>query len=209
WVLTGGSTAPALEELVKGERWRRRLLVGWLDSWPPADCSLEIEFTLNDIVRYPSDPPASRNESTDPAHILFTSGSTGTPKGVVVKLEDFPSLKRVIWAGEVLPTPTLIYWMTHLPRVQFTNLYGPTETTIASSYYTVPTCPANPQAAIPIGSACTGERLRVLDSALRPVGPEETGELYISGVGLAQGYWRDADRTNASFPRDPESPSEG
>ena len=32
--------------------------------------------------------------------------------------------------------------MKRLPAVTFTNLYGPTETTIASSYYTIPSCPA-------------------------------------------------------------------
>ena len=58
-----------------------------------------------------------------------------------VRPNDFPALKRVLWCGEVLPTPSLIYWMQRLPHVEFTNLYGPTETTIASSYYTVPAMP--------------------------------------------------------------------
>ncbi len=55
----------------------------------------------------------------------------------VVGQDDFLSLRRVLFAGEPLPTPTLIHWMRRLPRVQFTNLYGPTETTIVSSYYTL------------------------------------------------------------------------
>src|SRR5437867_9733786 len=63
----------------------------------------------------------------------------------VVKFDDFPALRRVLWCGEVLPTPSLTYWMERLPHVRFTNLYGPTEATIASSYYTVPTCPYDPQ----------------------------------------------------------------
>jgi non-ribosomal peptide synthetase component F len=54
---------------------------------------------------------------------------------------DFPDLKRVLWCGEVLPTPVLRYWMERLPHATFTNLYGPTEATIASSYYTVPSIP--------------------------------------------------------------------
>ena len=33
------------------------------------------------------------------------------------------------------------HWMTRLPHARFTNLYGPTEATIASSYYTSPSCP--------------------------------------------------------------------
>src|SRR5262249_26978835 len=62
---------------------------------------------------------------------------------------DFPSLRRVLWCGEVLPTPALMYWMERLPHASFTNLYGPTETTVASSYYTVPSLPADPYQAIP------------------------------------------------------------
>jgi non-ribosomal peptide synthetase component F len=51
----------------------------------------------------------------------------------VIRQGDFPRLRRLLWAGEVLPTPTLIQWMRRLPHVRFSNLYGPTETTIASS----------------------------------------------------------------------------
>src|SRR5262245_1777300 len=68
-----------------------------------------------------------------------------------VKPNDFPSLKRLLWCGEVFPTPGLRYWMQRLPHVQFTNLYGPTEATIASSYYTLPSCPASDDEPVPIG----------------------------------------------------------
>jgi amino acid adenylation domain-containing protein len=126
----------------------------------------------------------------------------------VVRFNDFPKLKRVLWAGEVLPTPALIYWMKRLPHVRFTNLYGPTETTIASSYYTVSRCPENLRAPIPIGVACAGEELLVLNESLRSVPRGETGEVYIAGVGLTCGYWHDPERTEASFVRRPQRPSE-
>ena len=48
---------------------------------------------------------------------------------------DFPDLRRIIWCGEVFATPALRYWMERVPHASFTNLYGPTETTIASSYF--------------------------------------------------------------------------
>ncbi len=121
----------------------------------------------------------------------------------VVKPGDFPALRRVLWCGEVLPTPALRYWMRRLPHVTFTNLYGPTETTIASSYYTVPRCPEDDRAPIPIGTPCGGEALLVLDERLEPAPPGEAGELYIAGVGLSPGYWRDAERTRAAFVPDP------
>jgi amino acid adenylation domain-containing protein len=117
----------------------------------------------------------------------------------VVRFNDFPALKRLLWCGEVLPTPALMYWMQRLPRVSFTNLYGPTETTIASSYHTVPSCPTDSRQPIPIGTACEGEELLVLDTELRPVPPGEVGDLYIQGVGLSPGYWRDVEKNNAAF----------
>jgi acyl-coenzyme A synthetase/AMP-(fatty) acid ligase len=89
--------------------------------------------------------------------------------------------------------------MQRLPHVSFTNLYGPTEATIASSYYTVPDCPTDPTAAIPIGVACDGEQLLVLNEQLQPAPQGEIGDLYIRGVGLSPGYWNDVEKTNAAF----------
>src|SRR5206468_8025775 len=89
----------------------------------------------------------------------------------VVRAGDFPALKRLLWCGEAIPTRTLMYWMERLPHVAFTNLYGPTETTIASSHFTVRERPTSEHDTIPIGTACTGEDLLVLDEALRCVPP--------------------------------------
>jgi amino acid adenylation domain-containing protein len=127
------------------------------------------------------------------------SALTYMAKFDVIKLNDFPSLKRLLWCGEVLPTPTLMYWMQKLPKVRFTNLYGPTEATIASSYYTVPKSPQDPRARIPIGHACEGEELLVLGSNLQTVKEGEVGDLYIAGKGLSPGYWRDTEKTRAAF----------
>jgi amino acid adenylation domain-containing protein len=116
-----------------------------------------------------------------------------------VRQGDFPEMRRVMWCGEAIPTPTLIYWMRRLPHARFTNLYGPTEATIASSYYTVPRCPADEREPIPIGTACDGEELMVLDRQLRPVPAAVTADLYIRGAGLSPGYWQDPEKTRAVF----------
>jgi amino acid adenylation domain-containing protein len=126
----------------------------------------------------------------------------------VVEQDDFPHLKRLLWCGEVLPTPTLIYWMQRLPHVRFTNLYGPTEATIASSYFPVPACPADDREDISIGTACAGEGLFVLDENLEPAPAGEIGDLYIGGVGLSPGYWQDEEKTAAAFLPDPRRPGE-
>jgi amino acid adenylation domain-containing protein len=116
---------------------------------------------------------------------------------------DFPSLTRVIWCGEVMPTPILLHWMRRVPQAAFTNLYGPTEATIASSYYTVPELPQTETESIPIGAPCAGEELLVLDEDLQAARVGETGDLYIAGVGLSPGYWRDDQKTREAFVRDP------
>jgi acyl-coenzyme A synthetase/AMP-(fatty) acid ligase len=124
----------------------------------------------------------------------------------VVQPGAFPSLERVLWCGEVLPTPILMEWMRAVPQATFTNLYGPTEATIASSYYTMPTIPASETEPVPIGVPCAGEELLVLDERLQPVPEGEIGDLFIAGVGLSPGYWRDEEKTAAAFLPDPRAP---
>ena len=123
----------------------------------------------------------------------------------VIRYHDFPAMTRLLWCGEKLPTPALMHWMRRLPHVTFDNLYGPTEATIASSYYRVPRCPEDPAAEIPIGSPCRGELLLVLDGHLRPVKPGEIGDLYIGGVGLSPGYWKNPEKSQEVFRRNPYS----
>jgi amino acid adenylation domain-containing protein len=121
----------------------------------------------------------------------------------VVEDHDFPSLKRVLFCGEAMPTPVLAEWMRLVPQARYTNLYGPTETAIASSYYDVPSVPEDEAEPVPIGLPCPGERLLVLDEQRRPLPPGEIGEIFIAGVGLSPGYWRDEVKSEAAFVPDP------
>jgi len=122
----------------------------------------------------------------------------------LVQANSFPALKRVAWSGDVMPTRTLAHWMARLPRVRFTALYGPTEASIVCSAYTVPERPAANQP-IPIGTACTGKELFVLNpTTLEPVTPGEVGDLFIGGAGVSRGYWGDLAQTNACFVRHPQ-----
>jgi amino acid adenylation domain-containing protein len=126
-------------------------------------------------------------------------------RGDAIAQDDFPSLERVIWCGEVLPPAVLLHWMTRVPGPSYTNLYGPTEATIASSYHTVNAPPQDTTTPIPIGTPCTGEDIVVLQEDLVAVAPGEIGELYIEGAGLSPGYWRDPEKTQAAFLEDPHT----
>jgi amino acid adenylation domain-containing protein len=132
-----------------------------------------------------------------PSTFTYMAGRGGVPD------DGFPTLERVIWCGEVLPTPVLAYWMRRVPNARFTNLYGPTEATIASSFFTVPDVPVDETEPIPIGTAIPGEELLVLDAERHSVPEGEIGELYIAGPGLSPGYWRDEEQTELAFVADP------
>jgi amino acid adenylation domain-containing protein len=120
-----------------------------------------------------------------------------------IEQDDFPTLRRVLFCGEAMPTPVLAEWMRRVPHARYTNLYGPTETTIASSYYDVPAVPEDEAQPVPIGVPCPDEELLVLDEELQPQPSGEVGQIFIAGVGLSPGYWRDDERTEAAFVTDP------
>jgi len=81
------------------------------------------------------------------------------------------------------------------------NMYGPTETTIWSSMHKLR---KGDKGAPPIGNPIANTGLHILGENLEPLSPGEEGELYISGMGLAEGYWKDPERTSERFLTHPE-----
>ena len=79
------------------------------------------------------------------------------------------------------------------------NAYGPTETTVWSTMHPVRT----PQGTIPIGRPITNTRVYVVDRHGSPVPIGVPGELWIGGVGVARGYWRQPELTAERFIPDP------
>jgi len=120
-----------------------------------------------------------------------------------------PSLTRVLFAGERLPTPALIAWMQAFPEKRFFNAYGPTETTGVSAIYEIEGAPAGPEATIPIGQACANSEILVLNEEDRLVAPGEQGEICIRGSALGRGYWNDPEKTRLAFQENPVSPIPG
>ncbi|MEU5259423.1 amino acid adenylation domain-containing protein [Amycolatopsis sp. NPDC021455] len=84
------------------------------------------------------------------------------------------------------------------------NFYGPTETTINATGFTLP---EHVEDAPPIGRPVANTDAYVLDSALRPVPPGVTGELYLAGTQVARGYLRRPGLTAERFVADPFGPA--
>nr|WP_157185375.1 non-ribosomal peptide synthetase [Nocardia transvalensis] len=81
-----------------------------------------------------------------------------------------------------------------LPETRVINFYGPTETTVEALMADV-----HEHAAPTIGRPFDGMTAEVLDHRLRPVPVGGTGELYLSGPQLAQGYLGRPGTTAAAF----------
>ncbi|GAA1548379.1 hypothetical protein GCM10009827_080830 [Dactylosporangium maewongense] len=103
--------------------------------------------------------------------------------------------------GEALPVPLAAELRGKVGRL--TNVYGPTETTIWSTYWPVPGDPA----AVTIGGPIPGTRVYVVDDRMRPVPAGVPGELVIAGAGVALGYLRRPRLTADRFVPDPWGPA--
>ena len=113
-----------------------------------------------------------------------------------------PTLRTLLFAGEVFPTKYLRRLMALLPSVGFHNLYGPTETNVCT-WYTVPALPAGSDEPIPIGGAIANDEVFAVTDQGNLAGPGEVGELYVRGATVMRGYWGDPERTGRALLRDP------
>lgn len=116
-----------------------------------------------------------------------------------------PLLRKVLFAGEVMPTKQLNYWIAHLPGVLFANLYGPTEVTDICSYYVVDR-PFADDEPLPIGRHCDNCGLIILTEDGRPARDGEIGELCVRGSFLAAGYYNNPEKTAEVFVQNPLNP---
>ena len=118
----------------------------------------------------------------------------------------FPAdVRLVIVGGEAMPLDAIATWcaLPGRPAPTLINTYGPTETTIAATSWTVQPGDAAPADRVPIGGPLRGVDAYVLDPHRRPVPPGLAGELYLGGDGLARGYLRRPELTAERFIANP------
>lgn len=115
-------------------------------------------------------------------------------------------LRYVFCSGEALPVSLANKFTTLTPAVALVNLYGPTEAAIDVSHYTIEG--KIEQANVPIGKPIQNIQLMILDKHHNQLPVGVTGELYISGVGLARGYLNRHDLTGNSFLSNPHAKQE-
>lgn len=110
--------------------------------------------------------------------------------------------RTLVIGGESLQTEDISFWQDSAPETLLFNEYGPTETVVGCCVYRIPLGQRR-SGAIPIGRPISNTSIYVLDDHLEAVPPWVSGEIYVSGEGLARGYFNEKDRTAEKFIPDP------
>jgi amino acid adenylation domain-containing protein/FkbH-like protein len=137
-------------------------------------------------------------------HVTVWNSVPALMKLAVEQQIDMPTLRVVMLSGDWIPLDLPPAIARHAAHARLYSLGGATEASIWSIFY--PVSEVRPEwTSIPYGMPMYNQRFYVLDEALvpRPVGVP--GRLYIGGIGVALGYWNDAERTAERFITHPET----
>ncbi|MCK4259026.1 MAG: non-ribosomal peptide synthase/polyketide synthase [Halanaerobiales bacterium] len=121
-------------------------------------------------------------------------------------IEILSKLKYVFVAGEAISKDLVRKFYRLLPNVIFENIYGPTESTIYATKYSL--IHLSDEINVPIGKPIQNINTYILDkyNNLQPIGV--AGELCLSGGGLARGYLNRPELTGEKFVSNPFKPGE-
>ncbi|HEX7183847.1 MAG TPA: amino acid adenylation domain-containing protein, partial [Thermoanaerobaculia bacterium] len=107
-------------------------------------------------------------------------------------------LRLALLSGDWIPVRLPERIRSQFPGSRVISLGGATEASIWSILYPIEDAPPS-WTSIPYGRAMTSQTVRVLGEDLEPRPVWVPGDLYIGGIGLALGYWRDEEKTSAAF----------
>ncbi len=121
----------------------------------------------------------------------------------LVKTQNKLSLRLLLTGLEPIPHKLITTIKQSLPLLKIINGYGPTECTVCATLHD---CDINTDKNVvitPIGRAVRNLQLYVLDEYQQPVPFGAVGELYVSGIGLAAGYYNQSELTSQAFISNP------
>ena len=107
-----------------------------------------------------------------------------------------PSLRHSFFCGEALPGSVAQAWSESASNSDVYNIYGPTEATVAISWFRYQSS-AEPPSVVPLGFPLPRQVLGLYT----PEGQraEEMGEICLSGSQVMSGYWQNAELTEKRF----------
>jgi D-alanine--poly(phosphoribitol) ligase subunit 1 len=117
-----------------------------------------------------------------------------------LKEDDLPNLRIVTFGGEGFPKNQLrLLWNKWGKRVEFINVYGPTECTCICSSYVVTEPDMISDELLQLGPIAPNFYAMVIDENNNSVSNGETGELCIGGSNVGLGYFNNPEKTAEVF----------
>ncbi len=157
--------------------------------------------TLQQLVPLLKRRQAKRRESATEFHRSTQSTDRRWADRRQITAPPTDRLRLVFLSGDWVPTALPGFLQTQFPQVQVIALGGATEATVWSNFYDCDRVDSHWHS-IPYGKPIQNAQYYILDPQLQPCPVGVTGELYIGGECLAQGY-TDAAKTAAQFIPDP------
>ena len=106
------------------------------------------------------------------------------------------NLRVIALGGEACSVGDVVRLWSVAPQIRVFNRYGPTETVIAATHFELTPAIVN-RGVIPIGKPHRGVEFDLVDDEGRLINEAETtGELYIGGRQLMDGYWNSVELTS-------------
>ncbi|WP_437525327.1 amino acid adenylation domain-containing protein [Sorangium sp. So ce726] len=115
-----------------------------------------------------------------------------------------PSLRWVILSGDWIPVPLPDQIRRACPGARVIGAGGPTETSIWSIFYSIGEVDSTWRS-IPYGKPLRNQRVHVLDERMQSCPDWVVGRMYVGGICLARGYYRDPAQTAERFLEHPET----
>ena len=110
-----------------------------------------------------------------------------------------PRLQRFLFCGETLRNTTARQLLKRFPQADVYNTYGPTESTVCVTSVRITKQLADSSDPLPIGMAKPGTEIRIEAEPGTSAAPGESGEMVIIGNTVGVGYFKEPDKTAASF----------
>ncbi len=159
-----------------------------LSTWHAGGAVVPLDYlTARDVMKAVERHEVTTIAAVPPLWLQLTE--LDWPEAVAAKL------KRLTNSGGALTEPLVRALRARFPAAQLFPMYGLTEA-FRSTYLDPSLVDAHPTS---IGTAIPFAEVMVVADDGREAGPDEEGELVHAGPLVAQGYWRDAERTAERF----------
>ena len=109
-----------------------------------------------------------------------------------------PDLEMVMTGAELCDPKVINNWKKNFPQARVLNVYGPTETTIVCTAYTIEHPDESRNSAYPIGRPLDGVFMKLMGENGEITGPGQDGELWIGGSQVMLGYFNEPGETAKS-----------